>query len=81
MQKYYKKNKCYKALLIQKRLILQDITNCILTEMNSTKLISTLFKPRQAATALYATQAEAIQAKVFKRLIKDAANTEWGIGV
>ena len=47
--------------------------------MNSTKLISTLFKPRQAATALYATQAEAIQAKVFKRLIKDAANTEWGL--
>ena len=47
--------------------------------MNSTKLISTLFKPRQAATALYATQAEAIQAKVFKRLIKDAANTDWGL--
>ena len=47
--------------------------------MNSTKLISTLFKPRQAATAFYATQAEAIQAKVFKRLIKDAANTEWGL--
>lgn len=47
--------------------------------MNSTKLISTLFKPRQAATALYATQTEAIQAKVFKRLIKDAANTEWGL--
>ena len=51
--------------------------------MNSTKLISTLFKPRQAATALYATQAEAIQAKVFKRLIKDAAirNGDWSIAI
>ena len=47
--------------------------------MNSTRLISTLFKPRQTATALYATQAEAIQAKVFDRLIKDAANTKWGL--
>lgn len=47
--------------------------------MNSTRLISTLFKPRQKATALYTTQAEALQYKVFCRLIKDAANTEWGL--
>ena len=47
--------------------------------MNSTRLISTLFKPRQKATALYATQAEALQHKVFCRLINDAANTEWGL--
>ena len=38
--------------------------------MNSTRLISTLFKPRQKATALYATQAEALQHKVFCRLMK-----------
>ncbi len=49
--------------------------------MNSTRLISTLFKPRQKATALYATQAEALQHKVFCRLINDAANTEWGIEI
>lgn len=47
--------------------------------MNPTKLISTLFKSRQRATALYATQAEAIQQRVFNRLIKDAAYTEWGL--
>ena len=47
--------------------------------MNSTRLISTLFKPRQKATALYATQAEALQHKVFCRLMKDAAHTEWGL--
>ena len=58
---------------------MQDITNCILRQMNSTRLISTLFKPRQKATALYATQAEALQHKVFCRLMKDAAHTEWGL--
>lgn len=58
---------------------MQDITNRILRQMNSTRLISTLFKPRQKATALYATQAEALQHKVFCRLMKDAAHTEWGL--
>ncbi len=46
--------------------------------MNATKLISTFFKPRQKATALYATQAEALQNKVLRRLLNDAAATEWG---
>ena len=58
---------------------MQDITNRILRQMNSTRLISTLFKPRQKATALYATQAEVLQHKVFCRLMKDAAHTEWGL--
>ena len=58
---------------------MQDITNRILRQMNSTRIISTLFKPRQKATALYATQAEALQHKVFCRLMKDAAHTEWGL--
>ena len=58
---------------------MQDITNRILRQMNSTRLISTLFKPRQKATALYATQAEALQHKVSCRLMKDAAHTEWGL--
>ncbi len=47
--------------------------------MNATKWIGTLFKPRQKVTALYATQAEAFQDKVFHRLIKEAAETEWGL--
>ena len=58
---------------------MQDITNRILRQMNSTRLISTLFKSRQKATALYATQAEVLQHKVFCRLMKDAAHTEWGL--
>ena len=37
--------------------------------MNSTRLISTLFKPRQKATALYATQAEALQHKVYVSML------------
>ena len=47
--------------------------------MNSTRLISTFFKSRQKATALYATQAESLQNNVFCRLISDAACTEWGM--
>lgn len=47
--------------------------------MNSTKLISTVFKPRQKVTALYDTQAETFQEKVFRRLVKEAAKTEWGL--
>lgn len=58
---------------------MQDITNCILRQMNSTRLISTFFKSRQKATALYATQAESLQNNVFCRLISDAACTEWGM--
>ena len=46
--------------------------------MNATKLISTFFKPRQKAIARYATQAEALQDKVLRRLLNDAADTEWG---
>lgn len=46
--------------------------------MNSTKLISKLFIPRLKQIDLYDEQAEEIQAKVLKRLISDAAQTEWG---
>ncbi len=47
--------------------------------MNSTKLISALFKSRQKVMAMYATRAEAFQDDVFRRLIRDAAHTEWGL--
>lgn len=46
--------------------------------MNSTKLISKLFIPRLKQIDLYDDHAEEIQAKVLKRLISDAAQTEWG---
>lgn len=46
--------------------------------MNSTKVIGKLFTSRQKATDLYATQAEAIQERVFQKLIQTAAPTEWG---
>ena len=44
--------------------------------MNSTKVIGKLFTSRQKATDLYATQAEAIQERVFQKLIQTAAPTE-----
>ena len=47
--------------------------------MNETKIIGTFFKPRQKAIAEYATQTEAIQDKVLRRLVSRAANTEWGM--
>lgn len=46
--------------------------------MNSTKLISTVFKSRQKEISAYATQAEAIQEKVLRQLLDKAAVTEWG---
>ncbi len=46
--------------------------------MNSTKLISKLFFPRLKEIALYDTAAEGIQEQVFKKLIHQAAHTEWG---
>lgn len=46
--------------------------------MNSTKLISKLFIPRLKQIDLYDEHAGEIQAKVLKRLIADAAQTEWG---
>ena len=41
-------------------------------------MIGKLFTSRQKATDLYATQAEAIQERVFQKLIQTAAPTEWG---
>ncbi len=46
--------------------------------MNSTKLIGKIFEPRQKATELYAHEAEAIQDRIFRKLIQAAASTEWG---
>lgn len=46
--------------------------------MNSTKLISKLFIPRLKQIDLYDEHAGEIQAKVLKRLVSDAAQTEWG---
>lgn len=46
--------------------------------MVSTKLIGKLFTSRQKAIDLYDTQAEAIQERVFQKLIQNAAHTEWG---
>ncbi|MGL5273084.1 MAG: GH3 auxin-responsive promoter family protein [Phocaeicola sp.] len=46
--------------------------------MNLTILLRTFFKQRLQALNHYGDQAEVLQAKVFKRLIKEAAQTEWG---
>ena len=46
--------------------------------MNSTKLIGKVFGPRQQAIARYANEAEAIQDRVFRKLIQTASSTEWG---
>ena len=46
--------------------------------MNSTKLIGKIFGPRQKELARYASDAEAIQDRVFRKLIQTAAPTEWG---
>ncbi|MGL4519068.1 MAG: GH3 auxin-responsive promoter family protein [Phocaeicola sp.] len=46
--------------------------------MDPTILIHTFFKHRQQALARYNNQTEAIQSKVFTRLLKEAAETEWG---
>lgn len=46
--------------------------------MNVTKLIGKVFEPRTKDIALYDTQAEAIQNKVFARLIEAGKGTEWG---
>lgn len=46
--------------------------------MVSTKLIGKLFVSRQKEIDLYAKQAEAIQERVFRKLIQTAAATEWG---
>lgn len=46
--------------------------------MNSTKLIRNLFCSRQKEIDLYATQAEAIQNRIFHKLIQHSSATEWG---
>lgn len=46
--------------------------------MVSTKLIEKLFVSRQKEIKTYITQTEAIQEKVFRKLIEHASETEWG---
>lgn len=46
--------------------------------MISTKLVGKFFAPRRKKIELYNTQAEALQEQVFRKLIKNAAHTEWG---
>ena len=46
--------------------------------MNTTRLIGKLFAPRQKALAAYATRAVALQDAVLRRLLSEAAGTEWG---
>lgn len=46
--------------------------------MNTTKLIGKYFASRQKAVELYDTQAGAIQERVMNRLVREAAQTEWG---
>lgn len=46
--------------------------------MNSTRLIGKLFTPRQKAIEAYATQSEALQHGVMRKLVSKAADTEWG---
>lgn len=46
--------------------------------MNTTRLIGKLFAPRQKALDAYATRAVALQDAVLRRLLSEAAVTEWG---
>lgn len=46
--------------------------------MVSTKLVGKFFAPRRKKIELYNTQAEALQEQIFRKLIKNAAHTEWG---
>lgn len=46
--------------------------------MNTTRLIGKLFAPRQKALDAYATRAVALQDAVLRRLLSEAADTEWG---
>lgn len=46
--------------------------------MVSTKLIEKLFVSRQKEIDCYNTQAEAIQDRVFHKLVENASDTEWG---
>lgn len=46
--------------------------------MNTTRLIGKLFAPRQKALDAYATRAVALQDAVLRRLLSEAASTEWG---
>lgn len=46
--------------------------------MNTTRLIGKLFAPRQKALDAYATRAIALQDAVLRRLLSEAAGTEWG---
>lgn len=47
--------------------------------MNLTPLLKPVFKSRVKKIARYATEAEAIQRSVLKRLVEGAEKTEWGI--
>lgn len=47
--------------------------------MNLTPLLKPVFKSRVKKIARYATDAEAIQRSVLKRLVEGAEKTEWGI--
>lgn len=47
--------------------------------MNLTPLLKPVFKSRVKKIARYATEAEAIQRSVLKRLVAGAEKTEWGI--
>lgn len=46
--------------------------------MNTTRLIGKLFAPRQKALDAYTTRAVALQDAVLRRLLSEAAGTEWG---
>lgn len=46
--------------------------------MNTTRLIGKLFAPRQKALDAYATRAVTLQDAVLRRLLSEAAGTEWG---
>ena len=46
--------------------------------MNPTKLISNVFSARLKEIGRYAAGAEEMQTRVLRRLLRDAAGTEWG---
>ena len=61
---------------MDKRLILHLTIMWRCEIMNETKIIGNFFKPRQKAIARYATEAEAIQDNVLRRLVEKAKATE-----
>ena len=75
LEKCKKNNLC--SVLMQKSLILHQFV-IIVSKMGLTQIIAPFFGRRQKAFSAYATQPEAIQDEVLRKLVQKASATEWG---